>query len=68
MSHFIIEHGNALESKEEQHNILQVVADCGATCGFIDPYDIKVRLVPFSDFLALDGRRSFIHITVRLLA
>ena len=26
-----------------------------------------MRLIPVVDFLALDGRRSFIHITVRML-
>lgn len=46
---------------------MQTAADCGATSGFILPEDIKVRLREYTDFLAVDGRRSFVHITVRML-
>ena len=67
MPHFIIEHGNALNRVDDKEKALQLAADCGASCGFINPDDIKVRLIPVADFLALDGRRSFIHITVRVL-
>lgn len=67
MPHFIIEHYNALKCDGDRQKAMQVTAECGASCGFICPNDIKVRLIPIVDFLALDGRRSFIHITVRLL-
>lgn len=67
MPHFIIEHGNALLSEADRQAALAVAAECGAACGFIRPEDIKVRLCACDDFLALDGRRSFLHVTVRLL-
>ena len=67
MPHFIIEHGNALANVTDRQAALAVAAECGAACGFIQPEDIKVRLRACDDFLALDRRQSFIHITVRML-
>jgi 5-carboxymethyl-2-hydroxymuconate isomerase len=68
MPHFIIEHGNALQGPGDADAALQSALDCGSSCGFITPADIKVRLLPYTRFLSGDGRSSFIHITVRLLA
>lgn len=68
MPHFIIEHGNALVGEKDTKDAMQVAFQCGGACGFIDPADIKVRLRPYTDFFAGDGRSSFIHITVRLLS
>jgi 5-carboxymethyl-2-hydroxymuconate isomerase len=65
--HFIIEHGNALMADTDRQAALSVAAECGAACGFIRPEDIKIRLRACDDFLAVDGRRSFMHITVRML-
>ena len=67
MPHFVIEFGNALHSDAERQDAMQLAADCGANCGFINPDDIKVRLIPVSDFLMLDGRKSFVHTSVRML-
>lgn len=67
MPHFIIEHGNALADDTDRQAAMAVAADCGAACGFILPEDIKVRLRACDDFLALDGRQSFVHVTVRML-
>lgn len=68
MPHFIIEHGNALHGAEDTNDAMQIAFQCGGACGFIGPADIKVRLRPYTDFFAGDGRTSFIHITVRLLS
>ena len=68
MPHFIIDHGNALVGEIDTKDVMQIAFQCGEACGFIDPADIKVRLRPYTDFFAGDGRTSFIHITVRLLS
>jgi len=68
MPHFIIEHGNAFLTPADMQKAMEIAAACGAQCGFIQPDDIKVRLTPYAHFLALDGRTSFVHMTVRLLA
>ena len=67
MPHFIIEHGNALATEVEIQSAMQTVADCVQTYDFMEAKNVKVRLLPFTHFLALDGRSSFIHITVRIL-
>lgn len=67
MPHFIIEHGNAFSCDESRHQAMQIAGECGASVDFIRTEDIKIRLISCVDFLALDGRLSFIHITVRML-
>ncbi len=67
MPHFIIEHGNALGSEAELQKAMQTVANCVQDYNFMEAKNVKVRVLPFTHFLALDGRSSFIHITVRIL-
>ncbi|MFK5998085.1 MAG: hypothetical protein QM492_08245 [Rhodobacterales bacterium] len=68
MPHFIVEHADALQNDSDCNDALKIVLDCGASMDFIKRDDIKTRLVPYSHILAGDGRTSFIHITVFLLA
>lgn len=68
MPHILIEQGNALLTPAERHDAMDVAGRIAADCGFIGVGDIKLRIVDCSDFLMLDGRRSFVHITVHMLA
>lgn len=68
MPHFIIEQGNALITSDARQEAMQLIGQVGAECGFINAKDIKIRLQDYNDFLLLDGRKSFIHLTVRMLA
>lgn len=68
MPHFIIEHGNALRTSQDKTRALDLAIECGANSGVMQTEDIKARLLGYADFRAADGRTSFIHITVRLLA
>jgi len=68
MPHFIIEHGAALKNEDDHQDAMQVVATAGADCGFILREDIKVRIYESTSFLLLDGRESFLHLTIRMLA
>lgn len=68
MPHFIIEHANALNSDADINDALQITLDCGGSMDFINQDDIKVRLAPYTHILAGDGRTSFMHVTVYLLA
>ena len=68
MPHFIIEHGAALKNEDDHQDAMQVVATAGADCGFILREDIKVRIYESTSFLLLDGRESFLHLTIRKLA
>ena len=68
MPHFVIEQGNALLTKDDRHDVMHIAGQIGANCGFITATDIKIRIVDFTDFIHLDGRKSFLHITVHLLS
>ncbi len=67
MPHFVIEQGNALLNDADINDVLQITLDCGGRMDFINKDDIKVRLLPYTHFVAGDGRTSFLHITVYLL-
>ncbi|QDC10036.1 5-carboxymethyl-2-hydroxymuconate isomerase [Oceanicola sp. D3] len=68
MPHFVIEHGNALNSPATRQAALQLVGEVGAGCGFIAREDIKLRIYEAVEFLHLDGTGSFLHLTVSMLA
>lgn len=67
MPHFVIEQSNALLTKEDRQDAMRITGQIGANCGFISATDIKIRIADFTDFILLDGRKSFLHITVHLL-
>lgn len=68
MPHFIIEQGNALLSDQQRREAMDIVGRIAGKAGFIQSDDIKIRIRDYQDFLHLDGRDSFIHLTIRLLA
>lgn len=68
MPHFVIEHSGCLDGAEEAQTAMDLALECGASCGFIGREDIKVRLTRCEHILFGDGRTSFLHITVSLLA
>lgn len=67
MPHFIIEEGNALTNARIRKNAIKVAIDCGEKSGIMNVNDIKIRIHSYSDFYAVDGCKSFMHITVKLL-
>lgn len=67
MPHFVIEQGNALLNDADINDALQITLDCGGRMDFINKDDIKVRLQPYTHFVAGDDRTSFLHITAYLL-
>lgn len=67
MPHFVIEEGNAFVNIEQQQKALELAVECGEKSGLMDVKDIKARIQSYPMFLAGDGRKSFIHITVSLL-
>ncbi|MCM2477390.1 hypothetical protein HGO38_28495 [Rhizobium sp. CG5] len=68
MPHFVIEHftedPDALDTTKVREIALRVAGECGA----MDRRDVKVRTVRPDAILFGDGRRSFIHVTISLLA
>ncbi len=67
MPHFILEHANALTTDADIRDALEITLESGGRMDFINKADIKVRLIPYTDVLAGDGRTSFLHVTAYLL-
>lgn len=68
MPHFVIEHFTETAADFDRDRAMRIALETGATCGFIHREDIKVRTTSPEAILFGDGRRSFIHVTVSLLA
>jgi 5-carboxymethyl-2-hydroxymuconate isomerase len=68
MPHVVIEQGNALLTPQDRHDAMRILGGVAGTYGFIAAADLKIRIVDSVDFLMLDGRRSFVHVTVHMLA
>ena len=47
---------------------MQTVFDAAMDSGLFQAKDIKVRMRSFSDFLPIEGKATFIHVTLRLLS
>lgn len=68
MPHFVVEYAGCLDTVDEAQVLMGLALECGSTCGFMNREDIKVRLMPSEYILFGDGRTSFIHVTISLLA
>tara|TARA_R110000737_G_scaffold139511_3_gene170321 strand:+ start:883 stop:1227 length:345 start_codon:yes stop_codon:yes gene_type:complete len=68
MPHFVIEQGNALLTPEDRADAMRIAGQVGVDCGFIAAADLKMRIIDVTDFLMLDGRESFIHLTAHMLS
>lgn len=68
MPHIVIEQGNAFLTRQDRKSAMEIAGEVAAGCGFITATDIKLRIIDATDFLMLDGCRSFVHITIHLLA
>ncbi len=68
MPHFVIEYFTENPAAFDRQAVLQTALACGAESGIMQREDIKVRLLPAEAILFGDGRRSFIHVTISLLA
>lgn len=68
MPHVVIEHFTETPADFDGPHAMRLAFDTCAACGFIAPEDLKVRTTHPEAILFGDGRRSFIHVTVLLLA
>lgn len=70
MPHVVIEYFAPADEagRLDRQAMLGAALDAAAGSGIMQREDIKVRLLPSEAILFGDGRRSFIHVTVSLLA
>ncbi|WP_238364676.1 5-carboxymethyl-2-hydroxymuconate Delta-isomerase [Mesobacterium pallidum] len=66
MPHVVIEYFS--EGGIDRPAVLSAALDAAAGSGVMAREDIKVRLLPSEAILFGDGRRTFIHVTISLLA
>jgi len=66
MPHVVIEYH--AEDGIDRDAVLQTALETAAASGVMQREDIKARLLPSEAILFGDGRRSFIHVTISLLA
>lgn len=66
MPHLVIEY--FCDEPFDRAPLLEAVLEVAAQSGAMQREDIKVRLVPVEAILFGDGRRSFLHATLSMLA
>lgn len=68
MPHCVIEHFGAFATEEERDRAMAAALSVCSSSGIMAPGDVKVRCVAADAMLCGDGRRSFIHVTLSMLA
>ncbi len=68
MPHCVIEHFGAFGGAEEADRAMQLALSVCAASNVMALADIKVRCIAADGILFGDGRRSFVHITLSMLA
>ena len=68
MPHLVLEHsteghGDAFDVKI----LMQALHDAAAATGVMQAADIKIRAMPYADYLLAGKRDGFCHVTVRML-
>jgi 5-carboxymethyl-2-hydroxymuconate isomerase len=68
MPHVVIEYSHGLEQTCSINELIATPIHAAADSGVMDARDIKARAMPYHHYQLLNGGRTFVHITVRLLA
>jgi 5-carboxymethyl-2-hydroxymuconate isomerase len=68
MPHVVIEYSHGLEQAYSINELLATAVHAATDSGVMDESDIKARAMPYHQFHLADGGRTFVHVTVRLLA
>lgn len=68
MPHFVIEYSRSLESAYDLKKVMDVAFDAGVRSGVMKSEDIKVRAMPYDHARLGDGKETFLHVNVFLLA
>lgn len=68
MPHCVIEHHGAFASAARLDDAMQLALSVCSASSIMAPDDIKVRCIEADAILFGDGRRSFVHITLSMLA
>ena len=67
MPHIVIEYSNDEHARFDVTELMQALHAAAASTGVMQAGDIKIRALPYADYLIAGQRDSFCHISVYLL-
>lgn len=68
MPHVVIEYSESRLAEDVVHAMMQAAFEVCAGSGIMRAEDVKVRAVPLRNVLLQGGAKSFVHITLSMLA
>ncbi|MFK4753067.1 5-carboxymethyl-2-hydroxymuconate Delta-isomerase [Oceanobacter antarcticus] len=67
MPHLVIEYARKIEHQTALQPLLQQLFEAACKGGIIQPQDLKLRALPYDQFLLRTPDETFLHITLSLL-
>ncbi len=67
MPHLVIEYSNDGHERFDADALMQALHEAAAATGVMQAADIKVRAMPYRDYLVAGQRDGFCHVTVSML-
>ena len=64
----IVCHYSATSDMPLMHHVMQAIHKAAASTGIVKADDLKIRALPFTDYLVAGEQRSFFHVSFYLLA
>ncbi|AUH49582.1 5-carboxymethyl-2-hydroxymuconate isomerase [Chromobacterium sp. ATCC 53434] len=68
MPHCVIECSAQIAAQPDIHRLLQSAHQAADASGLFETHDIKVRLLPYEDYLVGGKDQDFVHIVCHILA
>ncbi|KIZ40051.1 MULTISPECIES: 5-carboxymethyl-2-hydroxymuconate Delta-isomerase [Rhodopseudomonas] len=65
MPHIVIEHSGHADFNAP--SLMRALHDAAAATGVVQAADLKIRVIPYSDYLVAGARDSFCHVCVSML-
>ena len=67
MPHIVVEHSRDDHDPSVIRSLMQALHDAAIRTGIMKAADVKVRAIPYDDYLVAGHRDSFCHVSVYLL-
>ncbi|EGP06420.1 5-carboxymethyl-2-hydroxymuconate delta isomerase [Bradyrhizobiaceae bacterium SG-6C] len=64
----IVCHYSATPDMPPMREVMQAIHEAAAATGIVKAEDLKIRALPFTDYLVAGEQRSFFHVALYLLA
>ena len=67
MPHIVIEHSSDGQAAFDAAALMQALHDAAAATGVVQAADLKIRVMPYADYLVAGRRDGFCHVTLSML-